>query len=669
MGIDTDKAARLFDDGLAHHRAGRFIQAGACYQEALDLDPGHVGAWHLSGVIAAQLGQPDQAVARYRQALHLEPEAPDVLNNLGVVLQKQGQIEAAMTQYRQALVFNPQSQQALNNLGVASMKLGRLEPAILYYQEAIRIQPDYIEALNNLANALLGLDRRDEAIDLYQQCLKLQPNHPQVLNNLGSAFHEQGRPGEAIECFKQALRLKPNDPDAHNNLGVALLEHGHPNEAIGSYRNALILKPDYAEAHTNIIFAQNFIPGNRTEDQQQERSAWNTAHAQKLRRCLKPEESQNPSPTLRIGYVSASFRRQAATYAFAPVLLHHDYTHFQVVCYSDTVREDDLSTLLKGQTGIQWRSTVGLSDDRMAALIREDAIDILVDCVGHMRGNRLLVFARKPAPIQITAWGEPTGTGLLAMDYLFADPVLIPVNERGSFAETIIDLPCFLTYWTPDPLPEPDTSTPPESFRIRFGSFNRAAKITDASLELWARVLAAVPGASLLLKDRVWRFPAQQAALRERFTRCGGDPTRLEFLGETTRTQHFEAYRTIDIALDPTPHGGGMTTLDALWMGVPVVTLQGSFPSSRLAAAVLVALDIPEWCANSPDQYVARAAQLAANIEDLRNWRRTLRHRMQSTAVANPEKYTRRIESVYRDLHNEHRARSEGGQRPEDHHR
>ncbi len=347
----------------------------------------------------------------------------------------------------------------------------------------------------------------------------------------------------------------------------------------------MALDPGNAGTHSDLIFNLNFDARADIAEQQAERRRWADAHAARFAPKNPPlPRDPDPARRLRVGYVSAHFRAYAATYAFGGVLINHDPKQFEVFCYSDTRDKDDLTARFSARAD-HWRDTSGLGDDALADLIRRDRIDILVDLVGHMAGHRLLVFARKPASVQITAWGEPTGTGLATMDYLLADPVLVPAAERPLLRERVIDLPGALGFWTPEPLPEPGPLPAKERGFVTFGSFNRRAKLTAESLACWGDILKALPGSRLTLKNKAYGEAGEQDMFRAGLDAAGIDPARVDVLGQTGRSQHFEAYRAIDVALDPFPHGGGMTTLDALAMGVPVVTWPGRTISSRLAAS------------------------------------------------------------------------------------
>ncbi|MGH2886755.1 MAG: tetratricopeptide repeat protein, partial [Solirubrobacteraceae bacterium] len=315
----------------------------------------------------------------------------------------------------------------------------------------------------------------------------------------------------------------------------------------------------------------------------------------------------------------------------------------------DTEHEDDATDSLRERAD-QWHRTRKLSDDQLAELIRHDRIDILVDCVGHMGGNRLLVFARKPAPVQVSAWGEPTGTGLRAIDYLLSSRVLIPESDRALFSEQIIDLPNFTGLWTPGSLPDPGPLPALTRGHVTFGSFNRVLKLSDATIRCWAAILRRLPRATLVLKNPQLGDAAQRARLAAAFEVEGVPAGTLIFIGGTDRTSHFAAYNAIDIALDPFPHGGGMTTLDALWMGVPVVACAGKTVSARWAATSLVPLGLADFIADSPESYVQLALAKAADFEALSRLRAGLRERVATSDFGDGDRYCHAVEAAYRDM-------------------
>jgi len=537
----------------------------------------------------------------------------------------------------------------LLNRGNQLASKGQYRRALESYDKILAKAPTHLAALTNRGNCLLLLGRHELAVACYDKVLAANPNDLRARSNRGNALKQLGRFEQAIADYDRVLAAAPNYSDALVNRGWGYMDIGRPKDAIRDLRQALALVPNDTDVHTSLIFTLNFDADATVEMLQAERARW-AAPFRALSNGVTHGNDPAPERKLRIGYVSSHFRHQAATYSFGGVIVHHDPAQFEVVCYSDTRKEDDLTTLLRKKAH-KWHATSELSDEQLAELVRRDGIDILVDLVGHMEGHRLRAFARKPAPIQVSAWGEPTGTGLQAMDFLFADPVIIPQGERRLLTETVADLPSFIGFWSPDPLPEPSPLPAAARGYVTFGSFNRFTKIMAPVLQRWAAILRAVPNSRLVLKgDRPLAPELQRAAMLKTLSAEGIAAERVTFLDQLGRSAHFAAYHDIDIALDPFPHGGGMTTLDALWMGVPVITAPGRIISSRLATATLSAMGLDDFIAADGEGYVQLAVNHAGDLASLAQLRATLRGRLAATEFGDPVRYTRAVEQHYRAM-------------------
>jgi protein O-GlcNAc transferase len=520
--------------------------------------------------------------------------------------------------------------------------------AIKCYDKVLAVAPGHLDALNNRGNCLSLVGRFEQAVKNYNTILAVRPNDMRARCNRASSLKQLGRCSEALSDYDRVLDADPDNTDALYHRGNMFTDLARPTEAIRDLRRALALNPNDPDTLTSLIFALNFDPDATNESLQAQRRGWGAGYDDLLRGVAhtnKPDADRR----LRIGYVSSHFRHQAATYAFGGVIIHHDPEKFEVTCYSDTPYEDDLTPRLRAHAH-KWHRTTHLSDAQLAALIRADRIDILVDLVGHMKGHRLLMFAHKPAPIQVTAWGEPTGTGLKAIDCILADPVVIPACERALLTEQVADLPNFLGYWSPEPIPSAQPLPALTRGYVTFGSFNRLSKILPAVLRNWGAILRAVPEARLVLKDRLIDRASQQEPILAALADEGVAPERVTILNQGSRAAHFEAYGDLDIALDPFPHSGGMTTLDALWMGVPVVTCPGRTISSRLAAANLTAAGLEDYIASNFDDYVELAVAKARDLRALAELRGTLRGRIANTEFGDPQRYARAVEKRYRAM-------------------
>ena len=640
----------MLEKALSLHQKGKYTEAAYLYRKILAQNPKNADALHLLGLIEFQRKNLSAAIELIDRAITLSPNNAGFFSNRGNALKDLKRHDDALASYDRALSIKPDFAEALNNRGNVLKDLKRFDDALASYDRALAIKPDYAEALNNRGNALKDLKRFDEAFASYDRALAIKPDYAEALNNRGVVLNDLRRLDDALASYDRALSIKPDFAEALNNRGAVLMVYGKIGEAIACLRQAMAIKPDDAIIHTDLIFALNFDPSASAADKQFERAQWDKEHARRFVQHIRPHTNDpDQYRRLRVGYVTSHFRRQAATYSFGGVIINHDPKRFDVVCYSDTSEEDDVTARLRERAD-QWHHTLGLSDDQLSELIRSDRVDILVDLVGHMSGHRLGVFARKPAPIQVTAWGEPTGTGLKVMDYLLADSVLVPECERALLSERVVKLPNFLGYWTPEPLPVPGPLPALSQGHITFGSFNRLEKITDLTIRSWASILRQLPEARLVLKDRSLTDAGQRTRLEGAFVTEGISAGRLKLLADSDRASHFAAYQKIDIALDPFPHGGGMTTLDALWMGIPVLTWAGQTISSRLAAASLSALGLTDFIANAPNSYVDLAVAKATNLEALCQLRTNLRTQIAASEFGDCVRYSRAVEAVYREI-------------------
>jgi protein O-GlcNAc transferase len=667
---------------LHHHRAGRLADAETLYRQILAAQPNHTDALHHLGIIAHQAGRDDLAVELIRQAIVLDPGNPSAHSNLsdacralgrldeaiaacrraleiapghaaahhnlGIALRDCGQLDEAIAAFHRALALEPGYPDAHFNLGIALRQQGRLDEAIAAYRRALHLRPDLPDALNNLANALKDQGQLDESIATYRRALQLQPGDPDFHNNLGNALRERRQLDDAIAAYRRALQLKPDYPEAHNNLGLALRERGELDEAIAAYRRALQLQPDHSGMHGNLIFALHFHPDHDTRTIAEEHRRWNRQFGDPLKPFLRPHANdRRPDRRLRIGYVSPDFRDHVVGRFIMPLFLQHDRERFEILCYSGVSRADSITDRLRALAA-GWRNTAGISDARLAAMIREDAVDILIDLSLHTRGNRLLAFARQPVPVQVSFAGYPGPVGLETIQYRISDRHLEPDPSAEAGAGEQVHW--VESYWCYDPCGlelEINPSPALECGSITFGCLGNFAKVNARVLALWARVLRTVQDSRLLL----W---GSSGSLRERtlaaLRKEGVEERRVEFVGARPRREYMELYHRLDIVLDTFPYNGHTTTLDALWMGTPVVSFAGHTPVSRAGLSQLTSLGLPEWVAHSESEYVIIAERLARDIPRLARLRSTLRHRMETSVLMNAPRFARQVEQAYRKM-------------------
>lgn len=562
----------------------------------------------------------------------------------------QGQHRDSTPALQKAALLLPNDIEVHNNLGIALEATGEFDAAIASCQRAVKINPKYAEAYNTLGNILNSLGQLDDATASYRQALAINPDYAVVHRNLGIALKNLGQLDGAMTHFHRALELEPDYAEAYSNLGSALKDIGRLDDAIACFRRALELKPDYPDAHSNLLFAMDLSPLADMAGLLRERQEWDAAHAAPLWQEPRHSNSPDPDRRLRIGYISADFREHSAPRAFGGMLTRYDRAQFDIFAYSNFKGKADKFTDLFRQSVTGWRSIIGLSDDTVAEMIREDEIDILVDLSGHSAGNRLLVFARKPAPVQITAWGYATGTGMRAMDVFFTDQVMVPAQEKQYFAEEIRYLPSVVGSFFTEPFPDVNELPALRDGVVTFGSFNRLAKVSAEAYRAWAEVLLAVPGSRLLLKTAELEDASIREQITGHFTKAGVRAERVIMQGRTSWYEHMQTFNQVDLALDPFPHGGGLTTLEGLMMGIPVLTLRWPTTAGRLSASIVTTMGLPDWIAATQEEYVELAIRKAANLQSLAALRQQLRGIFTSSVIGDQAAYAQAVELEYRQL-------------------
>ncbi|HEV8000304.1 MAG TPA: tetratricopeptide repeat protein [Planctomycetaceae bacterium] len=679
--LAPDLVDAWFALGIALQTAGRGREAIAAYKRVIDLQPDHADARNNLGSALDQLGELDQAIAVYRSALEREPDRATTLNNLGSALSRCGRLEEAISVYRRALELEPNFAAACNNLGLALTTSRRLDEAVDVLRRTVELRPDFAEAWYNLANALSreadfdeataaygrALDLRpdwaeahinlgntlrargdfERAIQSYERALAVHPDDIDALNNVGSARRDLGQVDEAVVSFRRCIGLRADFHIAHCNLGNALRDSGRIEEAVDSYQRAVELCPTDTISHSNLAYAVQFHPEYDGAAILRENLRWNTAHAAGLRdESVRHSNDRDPERRLRIGYLGADFREHCQSLFTIPLLSHHDRERFEIVCYANVPQSDSVTRRIM-QYADRWRVTAGRSDQEAADQVRADQIDILVDLTMHMSNGRPLVLARKPAPVQVAYLAYPGTTGLSAIDYRLTDPYLDPLGESDyDYAERSLRLP--ETFWCYDPqsdVPLPGPLPAIDAGYITFGCLNNFSKVNVTTLDLWTGVLRAVSDSRLLLLSP---RGATRAGVLERFGRAGIDASRIEFVEYRPRPQYLELYRRIDLGLDTIPYNGHTTSLDSLWMGVPVVTRVGRTVVGRAGWSQLSNLDLTELVAWSDENFVSLATGLARDLPRLTRLRATLRDRMQRSPLMDAARFARHVESAYR---------------------
>lgn len=646
----ADAATNL---GAAYQALGEPDSALGWYNEALRLAPGLVHArGNVANLLAAERKH-NEAIAIYESILVETPASAETWNNLGNSLQELGRFDEAMAAYRRALDINPSYFLVHNNVGNTLRRQGRYEEAVHEYQRALAAKPDFVEALNNQAVALADLGRAAEAVALYERAQQIKPDYVDPLINLGNLYRDRARPEQAIELFRQATRVAPRNPFGWNNLGCALSDQGEVREALDSFRHALSLLPDNPHAHSNLLLNLHYTGDTPPE-------AIAGAHRQYGARfsgtAAAPHANvPDPERALRIGYVSADFRRHSVAFFIEPVVERHDRARFEVFCYADVGRPDRLTERFRELTGnAGWRDIRGYNDARFSELVRADRIDILVDLGGHTANSRLASFAARPAPVQISYLGYPNTTGLEAIGYRLTDAVADPEGASPWHSEELVCLGgSFLAFRPPagsppvTPLPSLNGGGAP----FTFGSFNNMAKVSDRVVAAWAEILRRVPGSRLALKNKALGDVPARHRLQARFAAHGVGPERLWMSGAIdSLAGHLASYSFVDLGLDTFPYNGTTTTCEALWMGVPVVSYAGSSHVERVGASVLTAARLTDFIAPDLRGYIELAVATAAAPQRLAALRAALRDRLTTSPLLDEPGFTNRLETVYRQL-------------------
>jgi protein O-GlcNAc transferase len=587
-------------------------------------------------------------IAHYRRAIAADGSFAIAHVLLGAALQAAGRIAEAHESFVEAVGLDPTHPDAQLGLGNVCLQLGRLDEAVTAFQRVLDLRPDSSDALVNLGVAYGRKREFGLAAKVLKIAVSMKPDSPAALGNLGAALRNLGDFDAAESALRTALAQRPDAPDVQANLGLLLFDQGRIAEAIATYDRAIESAPDHLATWRNRIAAVLYDPA-RDEDRHSELlHRFEERFATPTYKAAKPHANdRDPQRRLRIGYVSSDFVQNPVARNIAPVLEHRDRAKFELFAYADVPRPDAMTDRLRALTD-GWRWAVGLSDSELAAQIRHDEIDVLVLLAGRIDKGRPLLAAHKSAPVQVS-FHDPATSGLSAMGYLIADRVLVPRKPVERFAERVIRLPSFYIHAPIDDAPAVSGLAAAQHGYVTFCSFNNPAKINDRVLALWGEVLRAVPNSRLKLKFKNW---FANKGVRERvLSGLQLDEDRIRFeTADTAQQDHLRLYETVDIALDPIPFTGSTTTFEALWMGVPVVTLLGDMMAGRWSASMLRALALDELVARTSEEYVRIASDLASNLDRLAALRSGLRDRLASSPLCDGRLRARQIERVYRAL-------------------
>jgi predicted O-linked N-acetylglucosamine transferase (SPINDLY family) len=636
---------------LAFFKRQEYEQAEALFIEILRQAPDYADALNLYGCLCDEMGALEKSVHLLQRATRANPAAYPYFYNLGNVLFKLDRLDEALASYHKALKLKPDYAQAYNNLGLALVRMAKLDEAKASFKKAIASLPNFADPYSNLALEMSKEGQTADAVHLLSTAAKLQPNAPKVWFSLGNALSAQQLPEDALHAFARAIEQEPENAMLYTNLGVQKMKLGLLSEAISDFRYASTLDLTDEFNHSNLIVASAYVADDiaATHDACQQ---WEQTHAAKqwgVRR-FSPKEAVFDK-RLRIGYVSADMRQHAAAYWFEPLLQAHSKEEVDVYCYHSSALADAVTSRLR-KIAYQWLDCAELNDEALADQIASDQIDILVDLSGHTAGNRLPVFARRPAPVQVTWFGFPLSTGLREIQYRLTDSIIDPPTRNDAYySESLWHFDRFYAAFRPDDA-TPDVATAPHQINghITYGSFNNWAKVTATMLDLWADILLATPGSTLLLQAAGLEGKETSARVRAVFASKGVGSNRVILRGWTNLQDYLRLGNQVDVVLDTYPFNGGVTTCHALWMGLPVVSLSGNSAASRVGRSILSQVALEELVAATPEEYKEIAQKLALNSDALSAMRHGMRARVQASGLLDGKAIAERAEQAFRAM-------------------
>lgn len=615
------------------------------FQKAVELMPDDAESHFNLGVTQKDTGHLEHAITSYRNAVRLKPDYVAAHSNLANTLREYGQLEGALESYQFVFRLQPKHADTLFNMGNVLKTLGRLDEAAARYRDAISLQPTLIAAHNNLGATLKDLGQFTEAATSYRQLIALQPDSAEAYNNLGVILKEIGQYDSAVTSYARALQLKPDYAEAHNNLGNIYKDLGQIDEALSRYRSALQYKPDLLEPYTSLLFTLNYTASLSPTDCLKEAQTFGRIITRKATAPYSEWHCAAQPQRLRVGIVSGDLCNHPVGYFLESLLGQFNAEHIELIAYPNDLKIDALTTRIQPYFSA-WKPLYNLSDSAAAQLIHNDAVHILLDLSGHTGKNRLPVFAWRPAPVQASWLGYFATTGVAEMNYLLADKMGVPETHRQHFSETIRYLPDTRLCFSPPQIELAVTALPALSQKhITFGCFQNLPKISDAVLSAWSTILAALPSARLRLQCKQLSDATVAAKFAERLQQHGIDPARVSLHGFTTRAAYLAAYAEVDFLLDTFPYPGGTTTCEALWMGVPTLTLAGDTLLARQGASLLSAADLDDWITEDAPEYIAQAIALSSDLDKLAALRANLREQVRNSPLFDATRFAHNLET------------------------
>ena len=652
--LKPDYAEAYYNRGNALKNLGQLDEAVLDYDTAIQFKPDYVEAYLNRGARLQDLGRLDEAMQDYDEAIRLKPDYAEAYYNRGNTLKNLGLLDEAVQSYDKAIQHKPDYAKAYNNRGARLQDLGRLDEALQNYNKATQLAPDYAEAYNNKAVALEQLGKLNEALQNYGNAIRLAPDYAEAYNNKAVVLEQLGRLHEAMESYEKAAQLKPDYAESFNNHAGLLQGLGQLEEALQCYNKAIHVRPDFTDAYSNLLMTLNYSPKHNSIDHITMARRFGELATKKAEIHFSSYQGPPTPLRLRVGFVSGDLRNHPIGYFLENILSSIDASKIELIAYSTTPKIDALSDRIKPFFSM-WKPIYGQNDKTVANLINTDGVQVLIDLSGHTANNRLPMFACKPSPVQVSWLGYFATTGLNEMDYLLGDPHVTPSQHDDHFTETIWRLPETRWCFTPPELDAPITVPPAlERGYITFGCFNNLTKINNEVVKLWAKVLDAVPDSRLFLKAKQFNNKLGRESIIRQFIAQGIDSKRISLEESENRQKYFAAYNQIDISLDPFPFNGGTTSVESLWMGVPLITLAGNSLISRQGVGVLTIAGLPDWIADDKESYLAKAISFASELDKLAGLRASLRSQILASPLFDAARFARNFENALFEMWNQY---------------
>lgn len=636
----------MLRQAIALKESNHLPEAKKLLQQICRTDKNNAEAHYNLGDVLRLQKKPQKALSSIERAVKISPDYAAAWGMLGRINKSLGKLNEAESHFRRAASLRPGGAEIHKGLADVLTQLGKKQEAVSIY--------------NDLARVLFEQGRPQESITIYKMALAIESDNAILYSNLGSIYESVGELDEAETCLVKALQLDPNPGSSavYNNMGNVLKTQGKVTEAEAVFRKGLEVNPDDQRLGSNLLLCLQSIANYSRAEILEEHIQWAKKHATPPQNSNAHNNSPDPDRRIRIGYVSPDLRTHAVGYLVEPILANHNSEQFEIFCYAEVSAPDSFTERLRSMVD-GWRNTCGMSDSQVATMIRSDGIDILVDLAGHTSKSRLTVFTTKPAPIQVAYLGYSDTTGMSSIDYRLTDEISDPVGDEKYYTEELIYLrEGFSCYTPPKGVPEITRLPALSSKTVTFACLNNLYKINSSVIDLWCRVLHATPSSRLIIFRHVLKGKARDR-LYEEFAERGIDRQRVELLCDLPTeyhqsfphgTWHMGLFEKIDIMLDTFPRDSHVIACEALWMGVPVVTMYGERHSGRICASVLTTLELPQLIASTADEYLEIATELANNLDELEQIRNGLRDRMKNSSLCDSKKFTGILEDAYRDM-------------------